>query len=245
MTWVKIEDGLPEHPKVIRAGKLAQALFIDGLCYSARQLTNGFVPLRAAERFGYGRRLRGTVAALVAAELWEAAEGGYLIHDYLQYQPSAEQVRQGRAAKHEDKVRAGRLGAMRRWQTDSRAIADPTEEEWQTDSRAIAPSRPVPSKERAKALNNNGRVTRWKQFSDVPTDVVGRLEEAYAAQLGAGVFEQQIELALSHRNAKNYERQDLYLHNWLRRAGGDTPREKRTNSQASPGREEDPVAAFR
>jgi hypothetical protein len=44
MTWVKIDDGFADHPKVIEAGPMASWLFLCGLTYCSRQLTDGFIP---------------------------------------------------------------------------------------------------------------------------------------------------------------------------------------------------------
>ncbi|MBQ1164844.1 hypothetical protein KBZ21_43465, partial [Streptomyces sp. A73] len=40
-TYVKVHDGLPDHPKIIEAGGEAGWLYICGLAYSSRQLTDG------------------------------------------------------------------------------------------------------------------------------------------------------------------------------------------------------------
>lgn len=48
MPWVRIDDGMPQHPKVAAAGPLAFALQIAGLCYCNRNLTDGFIPRAVA-----------------------------------------------------------------------------------------------------------------------------------------------------------------------------------------------------
>lgn len=87
MSWVKIDDSHPDHPKIMALGPLrreAGFLNLEALCYSARLLTDGRLPAGVVK--GYPRRL---VAALVRVGLWEQlGDGDVLIHDYLVYQPS-------------------------------------------------------------------------------------------------------------------------------------------------------------
>lgn len=98
MTWVRLDDQFDEHPKFEAAGPLAGWLFVVGLTYAARNLTDGFVPRGAVRRLADWHRVGEDVTAaqlateLVEVGLWEAVEGGYQVHDYLDYQPSRAQV---------------------------------------------------------------------------------------------------------------------------------------------------------
>jgi hypothetical protein len=94
MSWLKIDDHFPDHPKMLRLNSdydCCLALHIRALCYCAANLTDGFVPLR----FGGEPRL---VKRLVEVGLWMPCEGGHTINDYLQYNPSREKVLAERAA---------------------------------------------------------------------------------------------------------------------------------------------------
>jgi hypothetical protein len=53
VTWVKIEDGFTEHPKVLQVGPLGAWIHLQGLCYTSRNLSDGFVPLGAAKAFNH------------------------------------------------------------------------------------------------------------------------------------------------------------------------------------------------
>ncbi len=98
MVWVRLDDGYPEHPKVDRVGPLAAWLNVCAWAYCARNLTDGFVPLERVDRLASVPKPRELVRRLVDARLWESTEGGYLVHDYLDYNPSREQVHKERAA---------------------------------------------------------------------------------------------------------------------------------------------------
>ena len=100
MVWVKLDDQFPQHPKVVQVGPLGIAMQVAGLCYCSRFLTDGFIPASAVPTFmdfseldehafnGFGNVCWKAVGKLLDAGMWEKAEGGYQIHDYLAYQPS-------------------------------------------------------------------------------------------------------------------------------------------------------------
>jgi hypothetical protein len=109
MAWVKIDDQFTDHPKAAEAGPLGVAMHVAGLCYCNRHLTDGFISEAVAARllnFGgiYTAQFpggileesqevhwRSVVDSLVHARLWEQIAGeysGWMIHDYLEYNPS-------------------------------------------------------------------------------------------------------------------------------------------------------------
>lgn len=102
MSWVKIDDQFSEHPKVIQAGPLASWLYVRGLCYSAKYLTDGFIPQSAAEHLAmFAGSSPELLQKLVECSLWERTNGGYQIHDYLDYNPTGAQVKAEKAAAAE------------------------------------------------------------------------------------------------------------------------------------------------
>lgn len=107
MTWVKVDDAMPRHPKLLSLGRdrlPCQGLWLDGMCYSSAYLTDGFVPVAALER-GCEKYAK----LLVKAGLWESVDGGYRIHDYHEYQPSRADVteRRRRDAQRQSRHRHG------------------------------------------------------------------------------------------------------------------------------------------
>lgn len=97
MAWVRIDDGAWDHPKQVQAGPMAVALWLWGLCYCSRHLTDGAIPSAALVTSGVPRAAN-EAGRLVAAGLWERAEGGFRVHDYHEYNPSREQVTRKRHA---------------------------------------------------------------------------------------------------------------------------------------------------
>ena len=99
MSWVKLGDEFPMHPKVLRVGPTGLALFVSGLCYSSRYLTDGVIETSVIGTLLPISRgqLKTTVNALVAAGLWELHPCGFQVHDYLEYQPSKDATLKKRA----------------------------------------------------------------------------------------------------------------------------------------------------
>jgi hypothetical protein len=101
LAWVKIDDGFLRHPKIVAAGRDARDLYVAGLCYAGAQLTDGFIPTGVLRQLGADADIGDPTTAatrLVATGLWHAVDGGWRVHDYLDYQPSAKQVKAQRAA---------------------------------------------------------------------------------------------------------------------------------------------------
>lgn len=98
MTWVRIDDAAPHHPKLLRAGPDAAWLWVAALAYANRHTTDGVVPDEALSALypwgGWTRRVLDRLAArLVDVGLWHLREGGgWIIHDYDVYQTPALRV---------------------------------------------------------------------------------------------------------------------------------------------------------
>ncbi len=110
MPWVRLDDQFPDHPKIDQAGPLAGWLYVCGLAYCNRQLTDGFIPKGTMPRLSSVPSPAKHAAALVAAGLWDIVEGGWQIHDYHDFQPTREKVLAERAAAtaRQQKRRASR-----------------------------------------------------------------------------------------------------------------------------------------
>ena len=88
MPWVKLDDAFPEHQKVDGLSDGAFRLHVAALCHAGRNLTDGFIGSERVSRL-VPRFRKQHVAELVASCLWHDTEGGWVIHDYLAYNPSA------------------------------------------------------------------------------------------------------------------------------------------------------------
>ena len=88
MTWVRIDDGFPNHPKIISLSDGAFRLYITALCYSNAYLTDGIIPLKTVKKLSNSRH----ISALVAANLWQISEDEITILAYEEYQFTKERV---------------------------------------------------------------------------------------------------------------------------------------------------------
>jgi hypothetical protein len=104
MPWFRLEDSFYNHPKISRAGNAATGLWVRCGTYSAQRLTEGHVPADVARTYGRPREIE----ALLAAQLWVANDDGFLMPDYLEYNPSKEQVLAARRSARERQARRRR-----------------------------------------------------------------------------------------------------------------------------------------
>ena len=105
MTWIKIDDTFPNHPKVVGLTDKAFRVHISGLCYCGTYLTDGFIPMTIAAKLA--NEDMSVIAELTQASLWRDAvkENGFRIHDYLAHQTSKKQVQDKRDAVRERQKR--------------------------------------------------------------------------------------------------------------------------------------------
>jgi hypothetical protein len=105
MTWVKIDDSFPNHPKIVGLTDKAFRIHISGLCYCGTYLTDGFIPMTIAKTLCDGDFKH--IADLCEAGLWKEAmsENGFRIHDYLAHQTSKTQVEEKRQTVRERQKR--------------------------------------------------------------------------------------------------------------------------------------------
>lgn len=118
MLW--LDDAILDNPKLSAVGPVGLALYIAGLTYCARNLTDGFIPygqsrvllplrwldpkeqecrviVKTADVSLEGDALLDHVTALLTEAvtgdpLWERVSRGFLVHDYLKHNLSREQV---------------------------------------------------------------------------------------------------------------------------------------------------------
>lgn len=98
MAWLRLDPGFSRHVKRLRSSPAASWLWICSMDYCATYLTDGFVPDAAVPTLAAIplRRLQACVDQLLSVSSWELVEGGYFVHDYLEYNPSSMQVKSER-----------------------------------------------------------------------------------------------------------------------------------------------------
>lgn len=150
MSYTLVDDGFHSNPKVLAAGLDGAGLYARALSYCGAYLTDGFVPTEWVRQATGGRRTPALKCA--TAGLWRPVEGGYMIPDYLEFNPSRAEV----LARREERSRSGKEGARKRWQTDSKSNGSSHSSSHEVatgvatnvgdgESMARAPAAPAPS----------------------------------------------------------------------------------------------------
>lgn len=201
MPWAKLDDVFHNHPKVLKAGNEAIGMHARALSYCACYLTDGFVPDE------FVKRRHRLARRLCVAGLWARVEGGYKIHDYLDFNPSAEKVR---AQRELDQVRKDSRRNRPGFQPDSARIPS-------------APSRPVPTQVLIQKPSAAKRV-HWQEDGFVVDPVLERAwGEAYPG-INVPLTVKQAHayfLANPEKKKSNWQRT---LVNWLKREQDRNPR---------------------
>ena len=104
MAWFKLDDKVHSHPKTIMAGNAAFGLWARLGSYCSDHLTDGIVPREVAESYG----TKPEIKALLRVGFIEVADGGYRVHDYLDYNPPRVKVLEER------RITAERVANFRR-----------------------------------------------------------------------------------------------------------------------------------
>jgi hypothetical protein len=158
MTWFKVDDSFYDHPKMFDAPDCAVALWTRAGSWSARNLTEGFVPA------GLPARLCGdpdtAVADLLRRGVWLRASGGYRFHDWLQWQPSKEHVEDLRRKRAEAGRKGGLAKASKQNASKSQASAK------RVAKQTATPSRPPPSTKGDGGSGRSRAAPRTHRFVD-------------------------------------------------------------------------------
>jgi hypothetical protein len=107
----RLDDKLIDHTKIEEAaGLLGRHGYLRAfgaacwaIVYANRHLTDGFLPARALEKYGISRT---EIDALVRVGVWDSADNGVRIHDFLDWNPSASEVKAKQSRDRERKREA-------------------------------------------------------------------------------------------------------------------------------------------
>jgi len=153
MGKASIDDCLTDHPKFLNLGpQVGQAgwLWLAGLLYARRTLTDGFIPRAKVATLVAGQRGPYALAGeLVRVGLWSVESEGFRIHDFLDHNPTKAQVQ---AYQHQDRVRKqARRGGQ----------VDPVRPD--SESESIRPVRPDSESESIQTpLRARGRDAKYE-----------------------------------------------------------------------------------
>jgi hypothetical protein len=139
MPWVRYDDQYPIHRKVAGLSDAAFRLNTAAIFWCARNGTDGFVPEEDLDQVCAQVRDPARFAAeCVKRRTWHLAAHsctsencpepreapGWVIHDYLDYQPTKDEAESAKKKQQQEKSTGGKLGNHRRWHV-ARGIKDP------------------------------------------------------------------------------------------------------------------------
>lgn len=109
MAWARIDDGFVDHPKILRIWNQCPAaigLHVRAIAYCAKHLTDGYIPLVAVATLSPNADERDEqTQALLEGGAWykDEASESFVIHDYLDFQPTRDEVADRRQRDRERK----------------------------------------------------------------------------------------------------------------------------------------------
>lgn len=154
MTWVRYDDSFPIHRKVAPLDDATFRLHSEAIFWCSRNTTDGRIAADELHTISTRATVQ-RVGKLIGRNLWHAAghecpsekcppagPDGWVIHDYLEYQPTKEKVRAEAAAKAERQRRwiESKRGASR----DASHVASQQSSRDGPEDHAPSPPRPAP-----------------------------------------------------------------------------------------------------
>lgn len=158
MAWAKLDDQFFYNKKIAQVDGPAKLLYIASLVYTANQLTDGFLPERAVRFIASTADVANCqefARQLLDVGLWDATDDGYQIHDYLEWNPSKEQVEQTREARAASGRRGGLAKAANAKQNASKMPSKPLAKSQQKS----APSPSLVNNYNTHATPENGPIS--------------------------------------------------------------------------------------
>jgi len=189
MGWVKLDDAFGEHPKIARISDTALALWVTGLAYCNRNLTDGFIPNTVGLgqlRYCEGNAIPG-IRELESVGLWIPVKGGWQVHDYADFQPSREAVLAEREAAR------GRMQRRRSGEQPGDVRANDPEMFERTSPTPVPVPVPVPQEQERKTPGEASFAAFYERFPrhmkprDAETAYNAALRRASHAEIMAGV----------------------------------------------------------
>lgn len=146
---------MDEHPKIIGLTDASFRALIEGIFYSRRMLSDGFLDERVVLR-RWGQKCADELSSNdVEKPSWVRVDGGWKVHDFEKHHPLRAEIEEKRLVTSAKRRQAGSKGLANRWQKDGKPIAnDSSETETETET---SPS----TKEREPAKRGTRLSEQW------------------------------------------------------------------------------------
>lgn len=103
--WVKFDNTMPERPKVVGVSDRAFRLWIHASCYCSRGETDGVLPARLVPTLLHSASKQALNELVKAGLVDRREDGDFEVHDYLDYNPSKEQIERLRSQSRRTSTR--------------------------------------------------------------------------------------------------------------------------------------------
>jgi hypothetical protein len=112
--WAKLDDSLFDHAKISEAGRLidkrvgraiALGFYTASILWASKHLTNGYLSEAVLEGFPHVDEPLAIADAFTQVGLFERENGGFRIHDYTDWNPSAQAMKRKLRADRDRKRR--------------------------------------------------------------------------------------------------------------------------------------------
>lgn len=153
MGWVRTDDDFYDHPAWIGASCAEVGAWMLMKAWCNRNLSNGKVPEVVVPRLGIDDD---TLAALAQRGRIHRNGSGWEIHDFLDYQPSREEVLAKRGELSVKRSEAGKKGAEARWHSDGKAMANASQDDGPNPN-------PNPKKEQRASSDAQRVFDAWRE----------------------------------------------------------------------------------
>ena len=137
----RLDTGWHAHPKVLALGLPGMALHAWSISYCDSTRSDGFIPHGAWPALpGIGAACK----ALITAGLWERCDGGFRLHDYLDYNKSRAQIAEISAAMRANGHAGGEASAVAKRQAKAEAHGQQNSSKLPANGQADAQAKSSP-----------------------------------------------------------------------------------------------------
>lgn len=134
-TYAKIEHSLYDNPKIVGLSCEAFRAYVEGILYSGKNLTDGFLDERIVSRMWGTQVAEELTANDPVNPSWQRVEGGWLIYGFTERQNTKEHV-EGVKKKRKEAVEK-RWADAKAKQNSNTADTKAIQNEYKTDTKAI------------------------------------------------------------------------------------------------------------
>jgi hypothetical protein len=134
-TYAKIEHSLYDNPKIVGLSSDAFRAYVEGILYSGKNLTDGFLDERIVSRMWGNDVAEELTSNDPVNPSWQRVEGGYLIYGFTERQNTKEHVESVKKKRKE--------AAQKRWddakgqQTVNKTDAKSMQNAYKTDAKGM------------------------------------------------------------------------------------------------------------